>query len=309
MATTTSRTYVRASIPGDAPAIRSLFKSSRQVYLTMGEEDLVAAVNKGQVLLHLQRTKAAPIALAAMAMLPEERPATLHESSPNRVFLRGVAIRRKGSPTTSIRQMLGTLVRMPRQQTEILIAYSSDAWSTRAYNTVGMMLAEKVRYYELDNLPRRRWADPPPSSERIVIEKATPADLRTLSMLDAVTFDPLWHIAARDLNDLMVRGPMLVAATGPFIVGYVSVLPEQSIATIARLAVHPQWQSQGIGRRLLIAGLRTAQPYRCGRALLNTQATNVRSQQLYRSMKFRLTGSHFSVFTQELPITVTGTPR
>lgn len=305
---TTARMYVRASIPGDAPAIRTLFKNSRQVYSTLGDEDLVAAVNKGQVLLLLERTKAAPIALAAMAMLPEERPETLHESSPNRVFLRGVAIRRNQSPTVCIRQMLTTLARMPRRSVEMLIVYSTDAWSTRAYNTVGMTLAEKVRYYELTSLLRRRWTDPPPTSDRIVIETATPADLRTLSMLDAVTFDPLWHLSSRDLNDLMVRGPMLVAATGPFIVGYISVLPEQNVATIARLAVHPQWQSQGIGRRLLIAGLRAAQPYRCSSALLNTQATNLRSQQLYRSMKFRLTGRHFSVFTQELPVSL-GTPR
>ena len=306
---TTASTYVRASIPGDAPAVRALFRNSRQVYQTLAEEDLVTAVNKGQALLHLQRTEGPPTMLAAMIMLHEERPETLQELSPNRVFLRGLAIRRNQSPTTSVRQMLGTLVCMPRRNVEMLIAYSTDAWSTRAYNAVGMILAEKVRYYKLENLPRLRWADPPPGSECIVVEKATPADLRTIAMLDAVTFEPLWHISSRDLNDLMVRGPMLVAATGPFIVGYVSVLLEQDIATIARLAVHPQWQGRGIGRQLLVAGLRAAQSFRCTVAMLNTQATNVRSQQLYRSMNFRLTGRHFSVFTQELPVTGVGVVR
>ena len=302
---TATRTYTRASMPGDAPAVSALFKHARQVYRTLGEEDLVEAVNKGQGLLLLQHRRPAPIVLAAMVLIPEERPETLHPSLPNRVFLRGVAIQHAQSPTTCIRQMLGALLGMPRRHVELLIAYSSDGWSTRACSTAGMLLTEKVRYYELNDLLQRRWTDPPASSEQIVIEKATPADLRTLALLDAATFEPLWHISMRDLHDLLVRGPLLIAATGAFIVGYISILPEQNIATIARLAVHPQWQSQGIGRRLLVAGLRAAQPYHCTTAMLNTQTTNVRSQQLYRSMQFRLTGHYFTVFTQELPVTLT----
>jgi voltage-gated potassium channel len=41
---------------------------------------------------------------------------------------------------------------------------------------------------------------------------------------------------------------------------------------------------------LLLAGLQLAQAWGCGRALLNTQAANLRSQQLYRSLGFRPTG-------------------
>ncbi len=299
---TATRTHTRTSVPGDAPAVSALFKNASQVHLTLSEEDLVAAVNRGQVLLLLEHRKPAPVVLAATAILAEERPETLPATSPSRIFLRGIAIQRGQSPTRCIRQFLEALIWMPRRHAELLIAYSSDGWSTRAYSTVGMLPTEKVRYYELNNLLRRRWADPPASGEQITIEKATPADLRTLAMLDAVTFEPLWQLSMRDLNDLMARGALLVAATGPFIVGYVSVLLEQTIATVARLAVHPQWQSQGIGRRLLIAGLRVAQQYHCTTAMLNTQETNVRSQQLYRSMNFRLTGHHFTVFTQELPV-------
>ena len=102
-------------------------------------------------------------------------------------------------------------------------------------------------------------------------------------------------------QEALFSGPLLAAHAGDLLAGYVALLLDRTTCTIARLGVHPDWQGQGIGRALLLAGLRHAQAWGCSRALLNTQSTNYRSQHLYRSFGFRPTGESFSVFVLDLP--------
>jgi [ribosomal protein S18]-alanine N-acetyltransferase len=83
------------------------------------------------------------------------------------------------------------------------------------------------------------------------------------------------------------------------LVGYLALTTKEDVAQVARLAVHPDWNSHGIGRQLLIDGLLAAVELGCHSAVLNTQAANQRAQILYRSLGFHPTGDHFEVYTRQ----------
>jgi ribosomal-protein-alanine N-acetyltransferase len=293
---------VQIATPEDRDAIYRLLDDARHMRLTIDNEDLEVAIVAGRVLLlwedgQIQRE------LSGMLVTVAEDPfASPPDSAPNRVYLRGVALRRNVSPTAGLQHLLhaftiyGAADPHPRQ----LIAYGGEGWLDRALRDAGMTLADRVHYFALDRLQKRTW---PARSTPVAcsIRDATPADLAPLAILDSLTFDPLWRYSQRHLHDALLNGPLLLAHTGSQPIGYCALLLERTGCTISRLAVHPDYQGQGCGRALLIAGLQLAQAWGCDRALLNTQASNQRSQQLYRRFGFRPTGESFAVFVLDLP--------
>jgi ribosomal-protein-alanine N-acetyltransferase len=151
-----------------------------------------------------------------------------------------------------------------------------------------------VQFYQLDRL-RSRVQYLPPDPPELSFTPLYPAQLDDLAILDAATFDPLWHFGRRDLFELLMRGRMQVAWWEGVMVGYSAVCANSaSEGQLARLAVHPNYQGRGIGRSLLSDAIR----YAAGEfsvLVLNTQVNNRRSQSLYRSLGFRPIGMSLSV--------------
>lgn len=294
--------FVRTATPADSAAIYALLDRAPRQRVQLGAEDIAAALATGQCLLLYAEDHAAAPLLALLITLAEARPPSLPAPAPDRIYVRAVAFHASCSPTTGLQHLLraftapATRDPHPRQ----LIAYGGEGWLDRALRDAGMKLTDRVHFFALDRLQKRTWP-PPPAAVACTIRDATPADLAPLAHLDSLTFEPLWHYAQRHFQDALLQGPLLVAATGEELIGYVALRLEHASCTIARLAVHPQRQGQGYGRALLLAGLRLAQQWGCNRAILNTQATNHRSQQLYRSLGFRPTGESFAVFVLDLP--------
>jgi ribosomal protein S18 acetylase RimI-like enzyme len=56
---------------------------------------------------------------------------------------------------------------------------------------------------------------------------------------------------------------------------------------VQRLAVDPDYQRSGTGRRLLLDGLHWLRRHRVNRALVNTQVGNERALALYQATGFR----------------------
>lgn len=293
---------VRFATLEDRGAIFRLLDDARHVRLTMGNEDLEAAIVAGHVLLLWEDEKTQPEVAGMLATVVEKRSSTAPGSTPNRIYLRGVAFRREVSPTIGLQRLLdafityGTADPHPRR----LIAYGGEGWLDRSLRDAGMTLTDRVQYFALEYLQKRTW---PAQSSPIIcsIRDATPTDLASLVILDNLIFDPLWHYSQSHLHGALLNGTLLLAHTGSDLIGYCALLLDRANCTIARLAVHPDHQGQGCGRALLLAALQLAQTWGCDRALLNTQATNHRSQQLYRSLGFRPTGESFAVFVLDLP--------
>jgi len=292
--------HVQIAIPEDTAAIYRLLDNARHTRLTLGNEDLTEAISAGRALL-LYEDDQTPPPSAMLVTLAEERSASLPDDAPSRVYLRGVAVGRTLSPTTGLQHLLQAFTTIspapphPRQ----LIAYGGEGWLDRALRDAGMTQADRVQYFALERLQTRTWPTHP-AAAACTIRDATPADLTPLTSLDNQAFDPLWRYTPRHLHDALLSGPLLLAHIGADLIGYIALLLAHTDCTIARLAVHPNYQGQGCGRTLLIAGLQLAQAWGCSRALLNTQATNHRSQQLYRSLGFRPTGESFAVFVLDL---------
>lgn len=294
--------FVRTATPADSAAVYALLDRAPRQRVHLGAEDIAAALATGQCLLLSAEDRAAAPLLALLITLAEVRPPSLPATAPDRVYVRAVAFHPSCSPTAGLQQLLAAFAARAARTSHAcaLIAYSDEGWLDRALRDAGMKLTDRVHFFALDRLQQRAWPAPAALST-CTIRNATPTDLAPLTQLDSQTFDPLWHYSQRHFQDALLQGPLLVAAAGEEVIGYVALKLAHPLCTIARLAVHPQRQGEGFGRALLLAGLQLAQQFGCHRALLNTQATNHRSQQLYRSLGFRPTGESFAVYVLELP--------
>lgn len=293
---------VRAATPADSTTVYALLDRAPRQRVQLGAEDIAAALATGRCLLLYAEAHAAAAPLALLITVTEVRPPSLPDAAPDRIYVRGVAFHASCSPTTGLQHLLQAFAARAAQgpHSRRLIAYGGEGWLDRALRDAGMKLSDRVHFFALDRLQKRAWSAPS-VAVACTIRDATPADLAPLAHLDSQTFDPLWHYSQRHLQDALLQGPLLVAIAGEELIGYIALQFEQATCTIARLAVHPQHQGRGYGRALLLAGLQLAQQWGCSRALLNTQATNHRSQQLYRSLGFRPTGESFAVFVLDLP--------
>jgi ribosomal-protein-alanine N-acetyltransferase len=302
----------------DLAAVKAFVRAAARSQVGVGEEDLAMLLEAGNVLLKVAepsqpagRPHQAPLlgqALprrreemeAAAVFYPEPRPISLPAEEPDRVFLRGAAFRSGVSPSAALGELIGAWCEERAGGARLLIAYGGEPWYNRALAAAQCERAEEVIFYALPHIdcegPELRLGVG--ESQAIELRAATPADLRDLALLDAACFDVLWHMGPADLRQLLLFGRLTVAVMEGRLAGYMALTMRDDVCQVARLAVHPADGGHGIGRRLLVEGLRAAAEAGCRRAVLNTQANNVRAQALYRSLGFHPTGERFEVYTR-----------
>jgi ribosomal protein S18 acetylase RimI-like enzyme len=302
---------VLTATAADLPAVKALLRAAARSEGVVGEEDLAMLLEGGNVLLAVaaQAVQAGPRASgplpreeieAAAVFYPEPRPISLPAEEPDRVFLRGAAFRNGVSPSTTLHALIQAWCSAPARRPRLLIAYGGAPWYNRALAAAGCARAEEVIFFALPHIngeaPELQMGLG--TSPEILLRAATPADLGALALLDAACFDVLWHMGPADLRQLMLFGRLSVAEMDGRPAGYMALTMREDICQVARLAVHPASGGHGIGRRLLVEGLRAAAEAGCRRAVLNTQADNLRAQALYRSLGFHPTGERFEVYTR-----------
>lgn len=280
----------------DLPHIRQLLERARQVYKTVGHEDLnellksplgVVGADQGRAwgYVHVQR---------------EERPVTLPATAPQRAFLRLVALAPGRSPSVDTVNLLNTACAALAENARSVqvICLGGESWLTHALSAAGFTLSERVQYYRLERL--NRWSNQAAPSPELQLRPAHPTDLEALAQLDGATFDSLWHLDTKGLWQLFFTYRVQVALWHGELVGYAAVAVNGKEAQLARLAVHPLWQGRGIGRQLLTDAIHYAQLQEATELALNTQASNVQAQALYRQFGFRPTGTVEPIFTRLL---------
>jgi ribosomal protein S18 acetylase RimI-like enzyme len=128
-----------------------------------------------------------------------------------------------------------------------------------------------------------------------------PPDLARIQHVDTSAFPLLWQNGRESLAAAMRQA---VVATGAEVdgslVAYQLTTASAFGAHLARLAVEPSFQGRGLGAGLVIDLIKQLQRRGYDSVTLNTQADNVRSQDLYRRLGFRETGQRYPVF--ELPL-------
>lgn len=126
-------------------------------------------------------------------------------------------------------------------------------------------------------------------------------DLAGVLALDAAAFAPMWRLSARSMQAALAQASSatLLEWEGA-VVGYQITTSSPFSVHLARLAVGPEWQRQGLGGRLVADSIRTAAAQPLGRLSVNTQADNAASLALYARLGFKRTGQQFPVYTLEL---------
>ncbi len=288
----------------DLPVLRRLLRMGRNVFYNLADEDLPSVVNKGLTLLVGERGHA----WGALAVDPEQpRPPSLSPGAPNRAQVRALALRYgPWNEAAGDEMVAGLRALTPAALRPLLVSvYAGEPWLRTMLEKAGFALADTVIFFRLTGLSTLEIEEPQAPA---ALRPARLGDVEPLAELDAATFDTLWHFAAPDIVEMLVRGRVLVAeragpaGTGTRLVGYSALLTaSRHEAHLARLAVHPDLQGQGLGRALLLESLHYAQHEGYAAMALNTQATNQRSQALYRSVGFQASGIALPVLTLTLP--------
>lgn len=146
---------------------------------------------------------------------------------------------------------------------------------------------------DLDTLPRA--PDAP-------LRRGRRRDRRPTLEIDTMAFPPFWRLDETGLVDAMAATPSArfrVAGHGR-VLGYAVSGRAGARGYLQRLAVHPEAQGRGLGRALVLDGLRWMRRGGVIRAMVNTQVENDRALQLYESMGFQMEPTGLAVLVRRL---------
>jgi ribosomal-protein-alanine N-acetyltransferase len=129
---------------------------------------------------------------------------------------------------------------------------------------------------------------------RARLRRRRPDDLAKLLAVDHAAFEPAWRLDADGIRDAQAATPRsrlrlstaAEAGSNGGMVAYAICGRAGRTGYLQRLAVHPHHQSQGHGRALVTDALGWLARRRAEDVLVNTQRSNERAIELYRSLGF-----------------------
>ena len=134
--------------------------------------------------------------------------------------------------------------------------------------------------------------------EGITIRAMEEKDLSAVALVDTAAFAPIWQ---NPLSMLKQAYPQAVAASvaesAEGIIGYQFSTSSPFGAHLARLAVHPDAQRQGIASALISDLTQKLLEKNISQLSVNTQSNNTRSLALYRKCGFTETGEEYPLYT------------
>jgi len=170
--------------------------------------------------------------------------------------------------------------------------YMGDStWLRQPLARAGYHTLGDVLFYEKEGTDV-----PAAGNQAVEVRLADTTDIPALVALDSAAFAPIWRNNAAFFRHALCTFPLLyTACLGSVVAGYVLCDVRYEQGQLARLAVHPGWQRQGIGTRLLAEAMRFFAEAGVSSITLNTQEDNHRAQRLYRWFGFQRTGDRFFV--------------
>lgn len=138
--------------------------------------------------------------------------------------------------------------------------------------------------------------------EGVTIRAMQAGDLPIVADLDAAAFTPLWQNPLDALERALPQATSAtVAEDDRGLVGYQISTANPFGAHLARLAVRPDAQKQGLGSLLVTDLVHRLKNKGVARLTVNTQSDNFASLALYQKMGFVLTGEKFPVYCYSVP--------
>ena len=166
----------------------------------------------------------------------------------------------------------------------------------RGFLDAGFTVREELHLLALD-------LDRPPDPVRGPLRRGRRRDRTAALAVDALAFPPFWRLDGAGLEEARRATPasrFRVATVRRDVVGYAVCGRAGRRGYVQRLAVDPAAQGHGLGRALLVDGLRWLARRGAARVVVNTQVGNERALALYASLGFRLQPSGLAVLTRPL---------
>lgn len=136
------------------------------------------------------------------------------------------------------------------------------------------------------------------TSQNIHIRRMKEMDFPFVAEVDFKAFGSFWH---NSLNSIRFAYAQSISATvaeneSNQIIGYQLSTGNRFGAHLARLAVAPEAQGQGVASALVSGLIQTLDSNQAANLSVNTQEDNVASLALYKKLGFSKTGEYFPVF-------------
>lgn len=181
---------------------------------------------------------------------------------------------------------------MREQKADQVALLQIEDWLASFIGAMGFKYDE-----DIVTLSRTGNSKPDPTSDRLPVRLATLKDLRRMTEIDHVAFQPPWRLS---LDDLRYAKRLATTCTVTHIdgeiAGYQISTTYQQNGHLARLAVLPEMQGRGVGSALLHDLLTRLYRRNVQTITVNTQASNKRSQRLYERYGFRRNGYDLPVY-------------
>lgn len=113
-------------------------------------------------------------------------------------------------------------------------------------------------------------------------------DLPALLAIEATAFALPWRHDALEFRETVANYPFFIVAENQAgeVIGYQFNTVEDDLGFLVRIAVHPRWQGQGIGVRLMAEAMRYFAQAGARRVLLNAEEGNTSAHRLYEWFGF-----------------------
>jgi ribosomal-protein-alanine N-acetyltransferase len=159
-------------------------------------------------------------------------------------------------------------------------------------------LTEVITFRKNDRTLPRLADRPAPAAS---IRRAAWPDVEAITANDRAAFDPVWWHSAQAIAHILKMVPhFIVAEVAGRVVGHAFSDLYGGQGHLIRLAVHPDYQRQGIGQQLLIETLQFLIASGAYPLTVNTQIDNLPSQALYRRHGYRAANQPVRVLQRSL---------
>ncbi|WP_069803932.1 GNAT family N-acetyltransferase [Thermogemmatispora onikobensis] len=143
---------------------------------------------------------------------------------------------------------------------------------------------------------------PTSGNQEITVRSVRSSDFEALCEIERLCFAPLWRYDAPAFADIAATHPyFVVAELAGQIVGYQFNTVDEGYGYLIRIAVHPAFNGQGIGARLMAEAISFFAGAHVRRIMLNTQEDNQRAHRLYEWFGFVRMPQRGFILRKELP--------
>jgi ribosomal-protein-alanine N-acetyltransferase len=296
---TTGRVNVRRALPSDEPLVKELSLSARRVVLHIPWTDLRRALLAPAPGADpsdrpaLARDRAYDVHVAERG----GRPGCLWVSiieSPSVAQLRALILHDDWPLLDTLGALLPRVRRALHEAEVTLLAYvGTERWLLDGLAANGFAQTNTVV-----TLQKSGWGIPSTGNQSAVVRRATESDFGDILDIDRLAFAPLWRNTPLTLAEFLSGSSYFyVAELEQHVVGYVHASLVGRHGHLTRIAVHPQFQGQQVGVRLLADVLSFFRRQRVFGVTVNTQRDNVRARRLYEWFGFVVLGQEAEVWT------------